>query len=77
MGTPNRGPKEYNRNMIEYKDSGGHISHIIFLLYSWGSLFVVPSNVPLLVSGVGLEFREVMGLGLATYHKFKRAHPGL
>ena len=33
-------------NMIEYKDPGRYIP-FIFLLYSWGSLFGVPSKVPL------------------------------
>ena len=31
---------------MEYKDPGRYIL-IIFLLYSWGSLFGVPSKVPL------------------------------
>ena len=39
-------PQEYNRNIMEYKDPGRYIP-IIFLLYSWGSLFGVPSQVPL------------------------------
>ena len=46
MGTPNREPQEYSRNLIEYKDPGRYIP-IIFLLYSWGSLFGVPIRVPL------------------------------
>ena len=46
LGTPNREPQEYNRNIMEYKDPGRYIP-IIFLLYSWGSLFGVPSKVPL------------------------------
>ena len=33
-------------NMIEYKDPGRYIP-FIFLLYSGGSLFGVPSKVPL------------------------------
>ena len=45
MGTPNREPQEYSRNLIEYKDPGRYIP-IIFLLYSWGSLFGVPIRVP-------------------------------
>ena len=32
---------------MEYKDPGRYIP-IIYLLYSWGSLFGVPSRVPLL-----------------------------
>ena len=31
---------------MEYKDPGRYIP-IIYLLYSWGSLFGVPSRVPL------------------------------
>ena len=48
MGTPNREPQEYSRNLIEYKDPGKYIP-IIFLLYSWGSLFGVPIRVPLIL----------------------------
>ena len=56
MGTPNREPQEYSRNIKEYKDPGrfrvvvwglgfrGYIP-IIFLLYSWGSLSGVPKTV--------------------------------
>ena len=47
MGTPNWEPQEYSRNIMEYQDPGRYI-HIIFLLYSWGSLFGVPILVPLL-----------------------------
>ena len=46
MGTPNREPQEYSRNLKEYKDPGRYIP-MIFLLYSWGSLFGVPTKVPL------------------------------
>ena len=46
LGTPNREPQEYSRNIMEYKDPGRYFP-IIFLLYSWGSLFGVPSKVPL------------------------------
>ena len=49
MGTEKRRPQEYSRNTIEYKDPGKCIP-IIFLLYSWGSLFGVPINVPLFTS---------------------------
>ena len=38
MGTPNRDPQEYSRNLIEYEDPG-RCNPIIFLLYSWGSQF--------------------------------------
>ena len=48
MGTPNREPQEYSRNLVEYKDPGKYIP-IIFLLYSWGSLFGVPIRVPLIL----------------------------
>ena len=51
MGTPNREPQEYNRNITENKDPGGYIP-ILFLLYSWGSLFGVAIKVPLVL---GLE----------------------
>ena len=47
LGTPNREPQEYSRNIMECKDPGRYIP-IIYLLYSWGSLFGVPSRVPLL-----------------------------
>ena len=47
LGTPNREPQEYSRNIMEYKDSGRYIP-IMYLLYSWGSRFRVPSRVPLL-----------------------------
>ena len=46
MGTPNREPQEYSRNTIEYKDPSKYIP-VVFQLYSWGSLFGVPSKVPL------------------------------
>ena len=39
MGTPNREPKEYSRNIIEYKDPGRYVP-IIFLLYSCVFLFL-------------------------------------
>ena len=47
LGTPNRELQEYSRNIMEYKDPGRYIP-IIYLLYSWGSRFGVPSRVPLL-----------------------------
>ena len=49
MGTPNREPQEHSRNIMEYKDPGRYIP-IIYLLYSWGSLFGVPSRVPLYIN---------------------------
>ena len=45
MGTSNREPQEYSRNMMEYKDPSRYIP-IILLLHSWGSRFGVPSEVP-------------------------------
>ena len=49
LGTPNREPQEYSRNIIDYKDPGRYIP-TIFLLCSWGSLFGVPIEVPLLTT---------------------------
>ena len=46
MGTPNREPQEYSRNVVDCKDLGRYIP-ITFLLHSWGYLFGVPSKVPL------------------------------
>ena len=64
MGTPNREPQEYSRNIIEYKDPGRYIP-IIFLLYFWGSLFGVPINVPLNKQG-----------NLRTLHRSREAYMG-
>ena len=47
LGTPNREPQEYSRYIIGIYLPGSLYS-IIFLLYSWGSLFGVPSRVPLI-----------------------------
>ena len=47
LGTPNFEPQEYSRYIIGIYLPGSLYS-IIFLLYSWGSLFGVPSRVPLL-----------------------------
>ena len=44
MGTPNREPQEYSRNIIGIHLPGSLYS-IIFLLYSLGSLFGVPITV--------------------------------
>ena len=46
LGTPNREPQEYSRYIIGIYLPGSLYS-IIFLLYSWGSRFGVPSRVPL------------------------------
>ena len=43
LGTPNREPLEYSRNIM---DPGRYIP-IIYLLYSLGSRFGVPRRVPL------------------------------
>ena len=48
LGTPNREPQEYSRNIMEYEDPGRYIP-TIYLLYSWGSRFGVPSKVPLVI----------------------------
>ena len=50
MGTPNREPKEYSRNIMEDEDPSRYIPNI-FLLYSWVSLFGVPSKVHLPARG--------------------------
>ena len=39
-------PRIYSRKIIDYKDPGRYIPYI-FLLYSWGPPFGVPSKVPL------------------------------
>ena len=44
MGTPNRGPHEYNRNMIGIHLPGSSYSDISLTIYSWGSLFMVSSK---------------------------------
>ena len=46
LGTPNREPQEYSRYIIGIYLPGSLYS-IIFLPYSWGSLFGFPSRVPL------------------------------
>ena len=51
MGTPNREPQEYSGNIIAIYLPGSVYS-IIFLLYSWGSLFGVPIKVPLYLASV-------------------------
>ena len=45
MGTPHKEPQEHNRNMVEHEDPGRYIP-VILLLYSWGSLFRVPTKNP-------------------------------
>ena len=41
LGTSKWEPQECSRNIVEYKDPGRYIP-IMFLLYSWGSLFGGP-----------------------------------
>ena len=48
LGTPNREPQEYSRYIIGIYLLGSLYS-IVYLLYSWGSLFGVPSRVPLVM----------------------------
>ena len=45
LGTPNREPQQYSRNIMEYEDPGRYIP-IIYLLSSWGSRFGVPTPNP-------------------------------
>ena len=49
MGTPNREPHKYSRNIVEYRGPARYIP-MIFLRNSWGSLFKVPSKVPLQIA---------------------------
>ena len=49
MGTPNKEPQEYNRNIKGIYLPGSFYS-IIFLLYSLGFLLGVPNKVPLWVA---------------------------
>ena len=57
LGTPNREPQEYSRYMIGICLPESLYS-IIFLLHSWGSLFGVPSRVPL----IALQLTRITGL---------------
>ena len=68
MGTPNREPQEYSRYIVEYKDPGSYIP-IIFLLYSWGSLFRVPIKVPL------QELLRIRGIHAARLAAFTAGGP--
>ena len=56
MGTQNKEPQECSRQIVEYKDPGRYVP-IIFLLFSWGSLFGVPRKDPLGFRFQGLGFR--------------------
>ena len=51
VGTPNREPQACSRNVIGYKDPGSYIP-IMLLPHSWGSLFGVPSKVPLQIKAL-------------------------
>ena len=54
MGTTNREPQEYSRNIIGIYLPGSLYS-FTFLLYSWGSLFGVPIRVPLSVGQKAID----------------------
>ena len=64
LGTPNWEPQEYSRYIIGIYLPGSLYTSI-FLLYSWGSLFGVPSRVPLGFRVLGSGFR-VQGLGFSV-----------
>ena len=61
MGNPNREPQEYSRNIIGICPPGSFYS-IIFLLYSWGSLFGVPIKVLLVMRHLSVWELEAEGL---------------
>ena len=72
LGPPSREAQEYNRNIIEYKDPGRY-TPIIFLPYSWGSLFGVPNQFPI---NTGLQvvqdfLHQQLGWPLETLEKCK------
>ena len=70
MGPPNIQPQEYSRNITGIYLPGSLYS-IIFLLFSWDSLFGVPSKVPL---AFGREFR---GVGFRAHQAYVTRVPGL
>ena len=73
LGTPNREPQEYSRNLLEYKDPGRYIP-IIFLLYSWGSWFGVPSKVPFMyVYFVGCSLADANAISAVYSGRWLRA----
>ena len=75
MGTPDREPQEYSRNLTEYEGPGGYIP-IIFLLYSWGSRFGVPSKVPSFVQGgVGYQALSYLRLCFNPENEIMRPSP--
>ena len=51
---------------MESKDPGRYIL-IIYLLYSWGSLFGVPSRVPLSMGAYVLVMQTLNGLSVRVY----------
>ena len=60
LGTPNRELQEYSRYIIGIYLPGSLYS-IIFLLYSWGSLFGVPSRVLLdKETGIALDAFKIV-----------------
>ena len=65
LGTPNREPQEYSRNEIGICLPISLYSSI-FLQYSWGSLFGVPSKVPLDKSA-GIHFAGLPGVYSDAY----------
>ena len=60
-GNPNTDPQEHSKNIIENKDTGRYIP-IIFLPYSWGSLFGAPIST-LLKLNFGVQ-SQVLGFKL-------------
>ena len=69
LGTPNWEPQEYSRYIIGIYLPRSLYS-IVFLLYSWGSLFGVPSRVPLDGPRVGSKSgfsRKVSMLSVAPF----------
>ena len=70
MGTPNREPQKCSRNIREDKDPGRYIP-MIFLLYSWGSLFGVLGKLPLpFKSPDNKDCRILVPLGLGVQAGF-------
>ena len=65
MGTPNREPQEYNRNIIGIYLPGSLYS-IIFLFYSWGSLLFLGFPLKSFCTEIGgsYVFAESRGSGL-------------
>ena len=69
LGTPNWEPQEYSRYIIGIYLPGSLYS-IVFLLYSWGSQFGVPSRVPL-VGNISLNPKpEVLDFGDGSWAGF-------